>query len=137
MLDSSVPSSVNTSQWLRAGQTLDPSTLVIAVDDLGDESCASPAFDEPVGANYALAVIGLPTALQTPGTYTFPSAPLIGWGSEWLGDGMGNGGGGSFPLQAGSIQVISIDASSVVFTLSGMPDQLSALDGQHTAVRCP
>jgi hypothetical protein len=114
---------------------LTPSTLVLVVDSLGD-TCASPRFDEGA-VNHELVVVGLAPSLQKPGTYTFGTPAVIAWGSQWLGDDMGNGGGGEMPLSSGSIDVTRIDGTEVVFTLSSLPSMYAPLEGQHTAARCP
>lgn len=134
LFDSALPAGVNMSNWFTPGEQLDGSTLIFSFDTLG-ESCAAPHFDDGT-QNHALVVVGLPAALQTPGSYTFSSTQVIAWGQTWLGDGMGNGGGGNMPLTMGSIDVVSIDAGSVVVTLSGLPSLYSQLEGSHTVVRC-
>ena len=135
MLDSALPAGTNTSSWAGAGETLDPTTLLVVFNTAG-EACASPTFGGGT-ENHALLIVGLPVALQKPGSYAFSSTDVIAWGNTWLTDGMGNGGGGEFPVSMGTIDVVSIDASAVVAQLSGLQSDLSGLEGQHSAARCP
>lgn len=140
VLASAVPASVNTSAWLEPEETLDASTLVIVIDSLENafvETCASPRFDEGMASSHEIIVFGLPVAMQAPGTYMFSSPEVIAWGSNWITDGMGNGGGGFSPLSGGSVEVVSIDASNVVFKFASLPAGYRVLEGEHTASRCP
>jgi hypothetical protein len=143
LFDSALPSSVNPSGWLPYGKQLDPGTLFLAFDTRG-ESCGAPHFEDGSGAlgTYTFVVIGLPTALQAPGTYALSSSQVIAWGSWWQGS-PGDGFGESGVLIGGQIEVVSIDASTVQVSLSGLvsgypgPSYYAQLEGSHTAVRCP
>ncbi len=114
--------------------------LVIVIDSLENSfvgTCASPHFHEGMGSSHIIIIVGLPVAMQAPGTYMFSSPEVITWGSNWITDGMGNGGGGFSPLEAGLVEVVSIDASNVVFKFASLPAGYTGLEGEHTASRCP
>jgi hypothetical protein len=134
--DSAYVSSLNPSVYGK----LDPATLFLAFDTRG-ESCGAP-FGDGFSENeaYTAVLIGLPTALQAPGTYALSSSQVLTSGSFWEGS-PGDGFGGTSVLTGGSIEVVSIDASTVQVSLSGLVASdggpYAGFDGSHTAVRCP
>jgi hypothetical protein len=84
------------SLWLDAGEKLDPTTLIVVVSSEA-ESCAAPVFDFGT-VSHRLVLIGLPQAMQKVGTYDLATTDVIAYGTSWLGDGMGSGGGGKTVL---------------------------------------
>ncbi len=127
---------VDAIAWLDTGEMLQPTTLIVAINALG-LSCAAPDFHVSPSQQTALLLVGLPEAMQKPGTYPFSSTDVIAWGSFWVGDGMGNGGGGSMTLQKGTIEVVAIAADSVDVRFAGLPTYFEVYDGAHSATRCP
>ena len=131
-----IPSDRGSDSWLDMGEHLDPTTLLIAVASQG-LFCAAPHLKWSLGApSHAFILVGLPQAMQKPGTYAFSSTDIIAWGSVWIGDGAG-GGGANRALQMGSIEILDIDASSVHFSLSDLPSEFTSLKGARTTLRCP
>ena len=122
-------------QWLTVGETLDATTLIVLIGDQ-PESCGAPVFDFGT-VNHHLALIGLPQALQKVGKYDIATTDVIAFGSSWLSDGMGNGGGGQFTLQSGTVEVLSIDASSIEVRLEGLTSDFTGLNGDHLVMICP
>lgn len=100
-------------------------------------TCADPNNNlQGCNTTHKYVDIELPPALQAIGTYPLDS---IATASEWTPDNQGScsGGGGSY--WGGTIQITSIDASSVAFTLSGTDAFFSGgenADGSYVAPRC-
>jgi hypothetical protein len=136
LFDSQVPSNQDQQSWLDTGEALTPTTLIVAVSTAG-LSCAAPDFRWTPSKSQALVLVGLPEAMQKAGTYAFSSTDVIAWGGYWLGDGMGNGGGGSGVLKQGSVEVVSIGADSVEIRFAGLGTYYDVLNGAHSAIRCP
>jgi hypothetical protein len=124
------------------GGGVDPSTLYLELG-VPAPTCANPNPALPCGGSYTVA-IGLPPALQQPGTLSLDNPSIISFMGESgpLNDPAQGpddcpGGGGSF---FGTLEIESIDATEVVFRLSGTdPIDLVgvSVDGEYTAPRCP
>lgn len=127
------------------GSSVDPNTLYLMVGS-PVPACAAPfASSGDCGPAFSVS-IGIPPQLQQPGTVPLSSPELISTFSEM---GPANsttpgdcpGGAGSF--LDGTIEIVSIDATQVTFTLNGtmmfagdgVPDEVA--DGTYTAPRCP
>jgi hypothetical protein len=81
------------------------------------------------------AYIGIPPALQTPGTYPLSSSGIVSDSAE---SGSGSDdccycGGGS--LAGGTLEIVSIDAATLVVRLSGLDG--FRVDGERSAEICP
>ena len=116
--------------------TVDPNTLFIFVSN-GAQSCADPhAQPDGCDSRYQIS-ISLPPNLQAVGTYPLENHAFASI-TEPGGPGACAGGGGSF--WDGTIEVTSIDATQVTFTLAGTADYLLSsgghADGTYTATRC-
>jgi hypothetical protein len=137
LFDSQLPADQQQA-WSRASQgKLTPTTLLIAVSSEA-LSCEAPKFDVNSRArNFALVLVGLPEAMQKPGTYELTSSDLFVSGSTWLSDGQGNGGGGGVTITRGTIEIISIDAQSVDVRFAGLEGQLAIHNRERVATRCP
>jgi len=138
ILESQLPSNQILTAWLDVGETQAPSTMILAISTLGP-TCSAPNFKDyanPLPRNHQLLVIGLPDALQTPGTYAFASLEVIGWQSIWFGDN-NEGGGGSLIVKTGTVEVVSIDETSVVVRLADLPAYVTDFNGVHKIGRCP
>jgi hypothetical protein len=133
--------SSNASCTSVGGPFIDPDTLMLYISNL-DQSCVDP-FHSALGCitpRYQVA-IQLPLNLQTVGVTPLEGLATLtlstsGPGS-FTGPGSCGGGGGSY--WDGTINITSIDASGVTFTLSGTADTgmaLGNLDGTYTAPRC-
>ncbi len=125
-----------------SGGGVDPNTLYVMIGS------PAPVCSDPFGASaqcgtYAI-TIGIPPQLQQPGTLNLSDTALISTFSETGTSstaGVCPGGGGSFV--DGTIDIVSIDATQVVFTLTGtmmfagegIPDEVA--NGTYTASRCP
>lgn len=125
---------VQTDQWLDTGESFDPTTLVVMFGD-HPESCGNPVFDYGT-QNHQFVVIGLPQAMQKVGKYSLGSTDIIAFGHSWLSDGMGNGGGGGGPITGGTVEVLSIDSSSVTVRMEGLFADLAGQNGDHVATVC-
>jgi hypothetical protein len=134
-----------TSSSSSGGGGVDPNTLYVIVGS-PVPACADPfGSSAQCGPTFTVS-IGIPPQLQQPGTLSLSSAALISTFSA-LGSpnsttpGDCPGGGGSFT--DGTIEILSIDATQVVFTLSGTMmfagDGVSddVADGTYVAARCP
>jgi hypothetical protein len=127
---------INVDAWLDMGEKFEQTTVIIAVSDQPTQ-CSPPDFGVGSMTNHSLVVIGLPGPMVVPGTYDFSSKDVIAWGSTWLSDGMGNGGGGSTVLTAGQVEIVqSDDSTAIVLKLSGLTNQLATENGQHVAAFC-
>lgn len=123
------------------GNDLDPNDLFLRVSDLG-ATCDSPTTELSCGGHWNLTLV-LPPAFQAVGTYQLDDPALVQYSIiTETGDPIGgsptecSGGGGS--LGAGTVEILSIDATLVRFRLT-MSDPLSSSDpsGEYTAPRCP
>ena len=113
---------------------LDPTSLVVAVSST-PLTCDKPDFQ--IGSvTHTLVLVGLPEAMQKVGTYDLASTDVVAWGSSWLSDGMGNGGGADKTLTTGSVEIVSLDATAVHLELAGLSGDFQAANGPHVAVRC-
>jgi hypothetical protein len=119
------------------GSTTGPMEVVIASGDT--LTCADPSI--PCTANAWQVSLVLQPAVQVPGTYSL-SDPSIN--SLFMqvqgpaGGGCSGGGGGSL---GGTLEIVSIDATSIEVTLSGLtlPDMggsLPQVDGTYDAPFC-
>ena len=117
--------------WLADGEELDEDALILVVSSLGPP-CELPDTSLPV-VNHRVLLVGLPAAAQTVGTYDFASPEIVAWSSHWLGDGMGNGGGGAGPLVEGSVDIVAIDEDAVEIQLP----EGGELVGEFVLERCP
>jgi hypothetical protein len=125
------------------GTTVDPNTLYL---ELGTPAptCAVPTPVLPCGDSFGV-FIGLPPALQQVGTIPLSTPSLNSFASESgplnepsAGPDDCPGGGGSFIT--GTLDIESIDATQVVFRLSGTGAfdlNGSSADGEYVAARCP
>jgi len=121
--------------WLDAGEKLDPTTLIVVVSTEA-ESCAAPVFDFGTTSHH-LVLVGLPQAMQKVGTYDLATTEVIAYGTTWLGDGMGSGGGGKMVLNKGTVEVVSLDATTITVRLAGLTGEFLPQNGDHAATRCP
>jgi hypothetical protein len=136
LLDAQISQTEDQSMWLNAGEKLSPSTLIVIVSSEA-QSCSAPVFNFGT-KNHRQVLIGLPQALQAVGKYDISSTEVIAFGDFWLGDGMGNGGGGKTPLNQGTVEVVSIDAASIKVRLAGLANDFTSLEGaDYLAARCP
>ena len=126
---------VQKAQWLDTGESLDPTTLIVMFGDHA-ESCGAPVFDYGT-QNHQFVLIGLPQAMQLVGKYDLASTAIIAVGNSWLTDGMGNGGGGGGPITTGTVEVLSIDSSSITVRIQGLVFDLGGQNGDHVATICP
>lgn len=134
LFDSNVPPDQDQSAWLEPGEMLDPTSLVVAVSST-PLTCDKPDFQ--IGSvTHTLVLVGLPEAMQKVGTYDLASTDVVAWGSSWLSDGMGNGGGADKTLTTGSVEIVSLDATAVHLELAGLSGDFQAANGPHVAVRC-
>lgn len=129
-----VPAATKQS-WLTAGEALDPQTLLVIISSR-PQACNDPDFDLGT-TNYQQIMIGLPPALQAVGKYDISTTDVIGFGSSWLTDGMGNGGGGGGPLLQGTVEVLSIDAGSITVRFQGVPQDFVDQSVDHVVAICP
>jgi hypothetical protein len=120
------------------GSSIDPGTLYVEIGNFS-QSCADgdPA---PVcaGFTYWQVSVGIPPALQAPGVIQLSDPSLNSFFSVSGSDGDAcTGGGGSFTQ--GTLEITSIDASTIVVTLSGTSAVGSDFDadGDYTAPICP
>jgi hypothetical protein len=140
MLASAVPQSLAMTFMEVGGNLagLDPEALVLVVNSLG-ETCSSPQVGgvlKEETENDEFVVVGLPPAMQAPGTYALSTYGVLAIGSFLTNGAEAEGGSG--PLGLGWIKVVSVDASQVVFSLGSLPDpHFAPLEGEHTAPRCP
>jgi hypothetical protein len=111
-------------------------TLTLAATNL-PTSCASPAV--PAGGcaiERDWATIDLPPAMQAVGTYPLTNVATFSTSGP---DAYGNCAQGAGSYWNGTIQIVSIDASQVVFTLAGTDQHFIAAgtaDGTYVAPRC-
>jgi hypothetical protein len=134
MLIPQVPDSTK-NMWLTPGEKLDPTTLLVIVST-ESQACNAPVFD--LGTkNHHQVLIGLPQSLQKVGKYDLSSTDVIAYGTSWLGDGMGNGGGVKAPLTTGTVEVVSIDTGSIKVHLEGLDMEFLSQEGDHVATICP
>jgi hypothetical protein len=123
------------AQWLDTGESLDPTTLIVMFGD-HPESCGAPVFDYG-SENHQFVLIGLPQAMQKVGKYNLSSTDIIAFGHSWFSDGMGNGGGGGGPINGGTVEVLSIDSSTITVRMEGLFADLAGQNGDHVATICP
>lgn len=126
---------VDQSAWLAAGEKLDPTTLFVILSSEAN-SCAAPKLDLGT-ASHRLVFVGLPQAMQKVGTYDLASTDVIAFGDFWLSDGMGSGGGGKTVLDKGTVEVVSLDATTITVRLAGLSGDFVLANGDHPATRCP
>lgn len=136
LLNSEISQGQGQDMWLRPGETLSPTTLIVIVSTEA-QACSDPVFKFGT-KNHRQVLIGLPQALQAVGKYDISSTDVIAFGDFWLGDGMGNGGGGMMPLTQGTVEVLSTDAKTITVRLAGLASDFTSLEGtDHEAARCP
>jgi hypothetical protein len=133
-------SSSDTGSSGAGGGGVDPNTLYVQIGNFS-QSCG--ANDEPycVGAPVWQVSVGIPPALQVPGVIQLSDPNLISFfsenspNSETPGD--CGGGGGSF--LDGTLEIVSIDAGTIVVILSGTSSGFGDVDvdGEYTAPICP
>jgi hypothetical protein len=128
-------STTDKNGWLDAGETLDPTTLIVVVSS-EPQSCSAPVFDF-TSLPHQLVLIGLPQAMQKVGKYDLSTTDVIAYGSFWVGDGMGNGGGVNAVLNQGTVEVLSIDSTTINVRLEGLSKDFPDANGDHLAARCP
>jgi hypothetical protein len=122
---------------------VDPGTIYVQIGNFS-QSCS--AHQEPycVGELVWQVSVGIPPALQVPGVLQLSDPSLISTFSQ--NDPAGptpgecNGGGGSFT--AGTLEIVSIDAGTIVVLLSGTTGGFGGFggfdaDGEYTAPICP
>ena len=124
------------------GGDLDPNDLFLHFSDMG-VSCSSPTVDLPCGVHYQVNIV-LPPALQQVGTYDLEDPLLVAYSSmSETGEANSSAdpkdcswGGGS--LGPGTLEILSIDESSVHFKLT-LSSGIWSSDpsGEYTAPRCP
>ena len=121
--------------------TIDPSTLYVQIGNFS-QTCSTNQlpFCAP-GLNWQVS-IGIPPALQVPGVLQLSNPGLISTFSEDgpngpNADNCGSGGGGSFI--EGTMEILSIDAGTIVVKLTGTTPGLGDFhaDGEYTAPICP
>jgi len=128
-------SATDKMKWLATGEALDPTTLIVVVST-EQQSCNAPVFD--LGTkNHHQILIGLPQAMQKVGKYDISSTDVIAYGTTWLSDGMGSGGGGMATLGAGTVEVLSIDATTINVRLAGLINDFVSENGDYLVTRCP
>jgi hypothetical protein len=137
VFDMTIPQvpAVTKQSWLTAGEALDPHTLLVIISSR-PQACNDPDFDLGT-TNYQQIMIGLPPALQAVGKYDISTTDVIGFGSSWFTDGMGNGGGGGGPLLQGTVEVLSIDAGSITVRFQGVPKDFVDQSVDHVVAICP
>ncbi len=112
-----------------------PDTLYVMIGSQG-RVCADPFAAVPCGDWQV--TIGIPPELQHEGVISLGEPGVI---STFSASGPNQGasdcwfGGGSF--LDGSIEITSMDETSVVFNLSGTTTSDAPADGVYTAIRCP
>jgi hypothetical protein len=138
LFNSELPAALNRSGWLLPGEELRPNTLIVAISTQ-PLACVAPSLNYRTANSETLVLVGLPEAMQKPGTYALSSTDVIAWGRTWVGDGQGNGGGTptGIPLQEGTVEVVNIGAGSIDIRFAGLEREFGYTDGPHTAVRCP
>ena len=127
------------STWLDAGETLDPTTLIVVVSD-HLQTCNDPVVtfgQGPQTATHRGVLIGLPQSMQKVGKYDLSSTDVIAFGSSWLSDGMGNGGGVETVLTTGTVEVLTIEAEVVNIRIEGLSGDFVPENGEYWVVRCP
>lgn len=119
---------------------LDPNDLFLQFSDVG-VACSEVTVDLPCGGHWS-ASIGVPPALQKPGVYDLGGPELSRYshmsesGAQYGADPKScSGGGGSFGT--GTLEIISIDATSVKFKVNAKSYSSFSPNGEYTAVRCP
>lgn len=136
LFDSQISKIEDHTMWLNPGEMLSPDTLIVIVSSEA-QSCGGPVFNYGT-KNHRQVLVGLPPELQVVGKYDISSTDVIAFGDFWLGDGMGNGGGGRMPLNQGTVEVSSIDAKTITVRLAGLASDYSSLEStDHEAARCP
>jgi hypothetical protein len=111
-------------------------TLTLAASNL-PTSCANPAV--PTGgcmAEMDWATIDLPPAMQAVGTYPLTNIATFSTSGP---DAYGNCSQGQGSYWNGTIEIVSIDAAQVVFTLAGTDQHFitaGTADGTYVAPRC-
>jgi hypothetical protein len=124
------------SAWLDTGEKLDPTTLFVILSSEAKLSCAAPKYDFGT-VSHTVVIVGLTQAMQKVGTYDLASSDVIGYGDFWLGDGMGNGGGGKMILNKGTVEIVSLDAATITVRFAGLSGSFTLENGDHAVVRCP
>lgn len=120
------------------GGTFDPNMVYL---ELGNPSPTCQAPEPPTDCTKGdfEVSLGVPPALLVPGTLQLSNPALIASFSETApGGGECMGGGGSF-IQ-GTLEIVSVDAQQVTYTLSGtmaFDFGFGNVDGTYTAQRCP
>ncbi len=124
-----------------SGGGVDPNTLFIMVGTPAP-ACHIPLVTFGCGLDFEVS-IGIPPELQQPGTLSLTAPGMISTFSE---SGPESGGGNCFPgggsFKDGTIEIVSIDDTQVVFTLGGtmmltgqgVPDEVA--NGTYVAARC-
>ena len=140
MLDSELPEIGGGGEGTSVGvggSTNDPNALHVFIADTATLTCGDPWSGPPCELHWAVSFKLDPTQ-QHPGIFTMEE--VFGYSSEsgtFYGPGECSGGGGSF--WDGQVEITSIDAAGVGFTLSGTEiiGSDAVTDGSYTAPRCP
>jgi hypothetical protein len=115
----------------------DPDALVLLWSN-DPISCPAPYMTQ--GSFSWEGAIVLPPDLLSAGAIPASDAGLLGYTYQWMEDpgSSGGGGGGGGPLQNVSIQIVSIDATSITVTIgpwSVVPDAIT-VSGTYKIPRC-
>lgn len=118
------------------GGGLNPDTLFVQIGNTG-QICDDPFAAQSCGSQWRVS-IGIPPALQVPGVISLSSPDVISSFSE-TGPIEANsqecwGGGGSF--FEGTLEIVSIDATSMVVRLANTDTVDFAADGEYSVERC-
>jgi hypothetical protein len=126
---------------------VDPDTLVLLWSNQA-ETCASPRIGCSDGFAWQ-SILTIPPDLVQVGMVDMTDPRVQQFSFEFF-DTMCSGGGGGGPYSGGaSLEIVSMDASSITVTLSGgyagtLPSTVNGtpypsviLDGNHTLARCP
>ncbi|MEJ7729564.1 MAG: hypothetical protein WKG00_10135 [Polyangiaceae bacterium] len=118
------------------GTPLDPNDLVLHFSDLG-VSCGSPTVD--LGCGHWHAYLVLPPALQQVGVYDLADPAIMQFSvisDTFPDDGTGRCGGGSGPVEPGTLEITAISDTQVDFVVTASVP-FSDPSGTYSAPRCP
>lgn len=127
------------SKWLDAGEMLDPTTLIVVVSDQL-QSCNNPVVfpgQGPQSTTHHEVLVGLPQSMQKVGKYDLSSTDVIAFGSSWLSDGMGNGGGVDTVLTTGTVEILDFSADAIQIRIEGLSGDFVLQNGERWVVHCP
>ena len=127
------------SKWLDAGEMLDPTTLIVVVSDQL-QSCNNPVVfpgQGPQSKTHHEVLVGLPQSMQKVGKYDLSSKDVIAFGSSWLSDGMGNGGGADTVLTTGTVEILDFSAEAIQIRIEGLSGDFVLQNGERWVVHCP